>query len=129
VARGGIEPPTQRLLLNLTKLHFLSTSITSEVAMSVKVIGLIKLQDNLAFEEYRAQVSQTIELYQGNIVSRGNISNIFWNELNCKNFDSFVEINFPTQQLANDWANSPEYQKILSVRNKAMNLTLFSTTI
>ncbi len=96
--------------------------------MSVKVIGLIKLQDNLAFEEYRAQVGQTIELYQGSVVSRGRISNIFWNELNSEKFDSFVEINFPTQRLANDWANSPEYQKILSVRNKAMNLTLFSIT-
>ena len=95
--------------------------------MSVKLIGLIKIQDHMAFEEYRAQVSQTIAIYQGSIASRGKISNIFWNELNCEKFESFVEIIFPTQELANDWADSPEYRKIISVRSQAMSITLFST--
>jgi uncharacterized protein (DUF1330 family) len=103
--------------------------ITFEVAMQVKIIGLIRLQDNGAFEEYKAEVNQTIEIYQGSISLRGKVSKIFWNELNCENFESFVEINFPTQKLANEWANSPEYQKIISVRNEAMSLTLFSITV
>ena len=35
--------------------------------MMVKVIGLMELMDQSAFEHYRSQVSHTVELYQGSI--------------------------------------------------------------
>jgi len=94
--------------------------------MSIKVIGLIKVQDELAFEEYRGQVSQTIELYEGKILTRGVRSKTLWNQLNCEEFNGFVEIEFQSESAADRWANSPEYQALLQVRTKAMKLTLFS---
>jgi len=95
----------------------------------VKVIGLIELQDQSAFEQYRSQVGQTVERYKGTINNRGSVNEIFWNELHCEPFSAFVELTFPNQEDAHTWAHSPEYQALISIRSKAMKLTLFSVAI
>lgn len=95
----------------------------------VKVIGLIEVIDNTAFEQYRSQVSQTVEIYKGKIVARGSVAEIFWNELNCEQFSSFVEIHFPSKDDAHAWAISNEYQNLVEVRNRAMKLTLFTASV
>ena len=95
----------------------------------VKVIGLIELQDQSAFEQYRSQVGQTVERYKGTINNRGSVNEIFWNELHCEPFSAFVELTFPNQEDAHMWAHSPEYQALISIRSKAMKLTLFSVAI
>jgi uncharacterized protein (DUF1330 family) len=97
--------------------------------MTIKVLGLIELQDQSAFEQYRAQVGQTVELYQGSIQARGTVTELFWNELDCAAFSAFVELHFPTQALAHAWAHSPEYQSLIAIRNQAMKLTLFGVAI
>ncbi|WP_255532732.1 DUF1330 domain-containing protein [Polynucleobacter sp. MWH-Jannik1A5] len=97
--------------------------------MMVKVIGLIELRDEGAFEQYRSQVGQTVELYKGSIKNRGSIADVFWNELGCAPFSTFVELEFPSEQDAKTWANSPEYQSLVPIRSKAMKLTLFSIAI
>ena len=97
--------------------------------MMVKVIGLIELTDQKAFEQYRSQVGQTVGLYQGSIKNRGSVAELYWNELGCAPFSSFVELDFPTAHDVHAWANSPEYQSIVPIRNKAMKLTLFSVSI
>ena len=97
--------------------------------MMVKVIGLIELNDQSAFEQYRSQVGQTVELYKGSISSRGAVVEQFWNELNCAPFSSFVELDFPSPEAAHTWANSAEYQSLVPIRSKAMKLTLFSVAI
>ena len=97
--------------------------------MTVKVIGLIELTDQNAFEQYRKQVGQTVELYKGSIHNRGSVTEVFWTELNCAKFSSFVELSFPSQEYAHAWAHSPEYQTLVAIRNKAMKLTLFAATI
>ncbi len=95
----------------------------------VKVIGLMELTDQNAFEQYRSQVGQTVEPYQGSIKNRGLVTELFWNELGCAPFSTFVELEFPSEQDAHAWANSPEYQSLISIRSKAMKLTLFSVVI
>ena len=97
--------------------------------MLIKVIGLMELTDQSAFELYRSQVSQTVALYRGQIKARGTIGEIFWNELGCTPFTTFVELEFPSAQDAHAWANSPEYQSLVPIRSKAMKLTLFSVAI
>ncbi|CAM3795334.1 DUF1330 domain-containing protein [Polynucleobacter arcticus] len=96
--------------------------------MTIKVIGLIELNNLAAFEEYRSQVGDTVALYGGTITSRGTFTSFLWNELECKSFNAFVELEFSDLAHSQSWANSPEYQRLLSVRNKAMKLTLFSVT-
>jgi uncharacterized protein (DUF1330 family) len=97
--------------------------------MTVKVIGLIELTDQNAFEQYRNKVGQTLELFKGSIENRGSVNEIFWNELNCARFSAFVELTFPSQEDAKAWAHSPEYQALVAIRNTAMKLTLFAVTI
>ena len=96
--------------------------------MTIKVIGLIQLNDLEAFEEYRSQVGDTVALYEGKITSRGSFNEFFWNELKCEAFNAFVELEFPDKEHAQCWAKSPEYQNLLPIRDKAMKLTLFSVS-
>jgi uncharacterized protein (DUF1330 family) len=97
--------------------------------MTIKVIGLIQLNDPSAFEEYRSQVGQTVAFYQGAITARGTLNQFLWNELECAPFNAFVELEFPNLECSQSWARSPEYQHLLPIRSKAMRLTLFSVTV
>ena len=97
--------------------------------MTTKVIGLIQLNDQEAFEGYRSQVGDTVALYQGKISSRGTFNAFFWNELHCDSFSAFVELEFPDLEHSQSWANGPEYQSLLAIRSKAMKLTLFSVSL
>jgi uncharacterized protein (DUF1330 family) len=108
-------------------IHYQNKLLGDE--MTIKVIGLIELKDLEAFEEYRSQVGNTVALYQGKIVSRGTLNTLLWNELECGSFSAFVELEFPNLERSQAWANSPEYQSLLSIRSKAMKLTLFSVTV
>jgi len=97
--------------------------------MAVKVIGLIELTDQGAFEQYRNYVGKTVELYKGTIVHRGVVTEMFWNELSCQPFSAFVELHFPSKEDAHAWAHSSEYQSLVAIRNQAMTLTLFGVEI
>lgn len=94
--------------------------------MAVHVLGLIELKDPLAFKEYRKQVGATVEQYGGRITQRGVRGDVFWNELECKHFSAYVQLEFPTAIDAQRWAASPEYLALVPIRNQAMRLTLFS---
>jgi uncharacterized protein (DUF1330 family) len=92
----------------------------------MKIIGLIKVVDPSAFEDYRSQVGATVVRYGGEIILRGKVAKIAWNELGCEPFEAIVELSFPSDTAANAWMTSPEYAALLNVRSKAMRLTLFS---
>lgn len=97
--------------------------------MSVKIIGMIRLKDAQAFEVYRSKVGATVELYGGTIAARRTVDKTYWNELPCGEFGAFVELNFPSAEHADRWANSVEYQAIVAVRQEAMDLTLFRVQV
>ncbi len=97
--------------------------------MSVHVIGIFKIQSPRDFDDYRAQVGATIELYGGKVIRRGVCDDPFWNQLNASAFDTFVELSFSSMEDAKRWANSPEYSALLPVRERAMQLTLFPVTV
>jgi uncharacterized protein (DUF1330 family) len=94
--------------------------------MTIRVVGLIKLQDMAAFDVYRAQVGATIERFGGTICRRGEPFAMPWNELNCDSFDAYVELEFPDEAAALAWSGSAEYLALVPVRSKAMKLTLFA---
>ena len=93
--------------------------------MTVKIIGMIRLKDLQAFDVYRSRVGPTVEQYGGAVAARGTVDKTYWNELPCSEFGAFVELSFPSAEHADRWAASPEYQSIVSVRQDAMDLTLF----
>ena len=94
--------------------------------MAVTVLGLIELKDPSAFDEYRKQVGATVEQYGGRITQRGVRGDVFWNELECKPFSAYVQLEFPAAIDAQRWAASPEYLALLPIRNRARQLTLYS---
>ena len=94
--------------------------------MTTRLIGLIRLVDAAAFDEYRSRVGTTVEKYGGMVVHRGTLAHCYWNELGCDAFDTFVELQFPTLEDATRWASSEDYQNLLQVRKQAMQLTLFA---
>lgn len=94
--------------------------------MTVQVLGCIKLKDGSAFAIYRSKVGATIEQFGGKVVFRGELADVFWNDLNCGGFDCFVQIEFPDLLSAKNWAISAEYATLLEVRHRAMDLTLFT---
>jgi uncharacterized protein (DUF1330 family) len=91
------------------------------------VIGLIKVLDSEAFVTYRSRVGETVIKHGGVITYRGSKTRILWNELGVEDFEACVEIEFPSADVANQWASSAEYQSLLAIRSKAMRLTLFVT--
>ena len=91
----------------------------------VTFIGLIKSLDQVALKDYLSKVGQTVDLYGGQVAARGETLTPMWNELNCKTFDSYVEVLFDSFERANEWSHSPEYQNLLPIRNKAMQVTFF----
>ena len=93
--------------------------------MTVKIFGMIRLKETQAFDVYRSKVGATVEHYGGTVSGRGIVDKTYWNELPCGNFGAFVELSFPSAEHADLWANSPEYQSIVPVRQGAMDLTLF----
>ena len=97
--------------------------------MTVKLIGLIKLIEPTAFEEYRSQVGATVEKFGGRVTQRASVTQTFWNELGSDEFegpDAFVELEFANLADAARWATSDDYGELLAVRSRAMKLTLFA---
>lgn len=92
----------------------------------IKVIGLIKILDQKAYEAYRSQVGQTVAIYGGSVAFRGEKKFMPCNELDCQDFDACVELEFPSEEAAQAWSLSPEYSALLPVRSKAMRLLLFA---
>jgi uncharacterized protein (DUF1330 family) len=97
--------------------------------MACKVIGLIQVKNQEAFDNYRTQVPGTIKAYGGEVLGRGVVGTLLWNELNCEGFQLTVEIIFPDVRAAQGWAESREYQELLAVRSEAIRLTLFVVDI
>lgn len=94
--------------------------------MSTKVIGLIKVTDANAFDDYRSRVGATVEKFNGHVRYRGTRTTWFWNQLDCGEFDAFVELEFPNSDDARHWAASDDYRRLLEVRHQAMRLSLFA---
>ena len=93
--------------------------------MSVKVIGLIRLNDSVAFSEYKSEVGATVALCGGVVSDRGPLEKVYWDELATGHFDAYVEVSFPTAEAADAWVSSTEYQSILAISKVALDVSLF----
>jgi uncharacterized protein (DUF1330 family) len=77
-----------------------------------------RLTDPKMFDEYRSQVIPTIEAYGGRFVVRGGKFTVLEGEMP---FERIAVLEFPSRKAAEDWYNSPAYQKILPLRLNAMD--------
>jgi len=83
--------------------------------MAAYFIVEIEVTDPTPFEEYRKQVSPTIEKYGGRYVVRGG---------KCETIEGawapkrVVVLEFPSVEQAKRWYDSPEYKPLLALRLK-----------
>ena len=76
-----------------------------------------EVTDPAGFEEYRKQVPGTVEKYGGKFLVRGGKFTALEGEMP---FERIAVLEFPSRKAAEDWYNSPAYQKILPLRLNAM---------
>jgi uncharacterized protein (DUF1330 family) len=76
-----------------------------------------RIHDPKMFEEYRKQVMATLEAYGAKFLVRGGKFTALEGEMP---FERIAVLEFPSRKAAEDWYNSPAYQKILPLRLNAM---------
>ncbi|MDA0997547.1 MAG: DUF1330 domain-containing protein [Proteobacteria bacterium] len=80
------------------------------------VIAQISVTDPEIFEEYRAQVPATFEIYGGEYVVRGGAMEILEGD---SKYSRIVVIKFPSMAKAKAWHRSVEYATPLALRQAA----------
>lgn len=81
--------------------------------MSAYVIGDIEVTDPAGYEEYRKQVLAVVTKYGGKFLVRGGKFTALEGDMP---FERIAMLEFPSRKAAEDWYNSPAYQKILPLR-------------
>jgi len=90
--------------------------------MSVYLIATIDVTDPAAYERYRAQVPATIERYGGRFLVRGGAIEALEGEVIPKRV---VVVEFPDQERARTWWDSPEYAPLKALRKSASRGDLY----
>jgi uncharacterized protein (DUF1330 family) len=90
--------------------------------MPVYVIGQIsKIKDMDKWLDYKSKVKDTIELYRGKVLFRGQKCDSF---IGQSDFVEIVTLEFESLEIAKKWYESEEYQAIASIREKGAEVTL-----
>jgi uncharacterized protein (DUF1330 family) len=84
-------------------------------------VGHIHVKNAAAWEVYRSQVGATIAQYGGQLLFRGQQQRVFSGKMPHENV---VALQFESLEAANRWHESPEYQALLPIREKAADVTL-----
>jgi uncharacterized protein (DUF1330 family) len=84
--------------------------------MAAYIIADVRVIDPVAYEEYRRQVSATLERYGGRFLVRGGAAQSLeggWEP------QRIVVLQFESSEHARAWYNSPEYAPLLRLRQAA----------
>ena len=81
--------------------------------MKAYVIATETVNDEATFARYRAEVPRTVEPFGGRFVVRGGDISVLEGEWK---HPRLVVIEFPSRAAAQDWYNSPAYQKVIGLR-------------
>jgi uncharacterized protein (DUF1330 family) len=84
--------------------------------MKTFVIAAETINDDAMFSEYRKRVTATIERFGGQVIVRGGEFNRLEGEWPHRRV---AIIEFPSRDAAQDWYNSPDYQKIIPLRKNS----------
>jgi uncharacterized protein (DUF1330 family) len=89
--------------------------------MPAYVIGQIHVRDPAVWREYVSQVGGTIAQYGGEVTFRAERAKVFAGE---SPFESTVVIKFADQTAANRWHDSPEYSRLIPLRDASADVIL-----
>lgn len=90
--------------------------------MSAYVVVDTKIEDPVAYEDYKAQARPIAETYGGVYRARGGTMVVSEDELWRPH--RLVIVEFPSVSQAEAFLNSPEYAPVKAIRNKAAKCTL-----
>ena len=77
--------------------------------------------DPEAFDAYRAHAPETIQRYGGEYIVRGGVYEVLEGP---DPLPRLVVIRFPSMSAAKDWYGSPDYRKLLAVRQRSAKTNL-----
>jgi uncharacterized protein (DUF1330 family) len=84
--------------------------------MKAYVIGEIEVTDPLLYDDYRKQVADTIQKYEGSFKARGGKAQGLEGGWAPKRI---VVLEFPSYEQALKWYRSPEYAPLITLRQRA----------
>ncbi len=84
--------------------------------MTAYVIAQIDVQDNDAYETYKAMAPAAIEAYGGKYIARGGAMEVLEGE---SDLPRTVILEFPDMDTARKWYDSPEYMAARKAREGA----------
>ncbi len=93
-------------------------------------VGLIQVRDPAQWEHYVSQVGLTITQYGGRIIFRGAKRQVMAGEdiINTRAHDRVVTLEFADETAAKRWHDSPEYQRLVQIRDLGADVTLILYT-
>ena len=96
--------------------------------MSTYLIGQIHIQDPAGYQLYAAKVLGTLKEFKGRLVFLSNEVSVLEGKWP---FPRTVIMEFENKDLATRWYNSPEYQKIIPLRQTSAqtNIVLIENTL
>ena len=92
--------------------------------MPAYLIGDVEVIDSVAYEEYRQKVPAVIAAYGGRYQARGGVVVLLegnWSPKRC------IVLEFPSLDQFKTWWNSPEYQPLKALRERAARSNLVVT--
>ena len=84
-------------------------------------VGHIRVKNADAWEQYQGRVGTTIAQHGGQLLFRGEQQRLFSGEMS---HEKVVALRFETLDAANRWHDSPEYQALIPIRERAAEVTL-----
>ena len=84
-------------------------------------VGHIRVKDADAWEQYQSRVGATVALHGGKLLFRGQQERLFSGEMS---HEKVVALQFENLDAANRWHDSPEYQALIPIRQRAADITL-----
>jgi len=84
-------------------------------------VGHIRVKNADAWEQYQSRVGATVALHGGELLFRGQQERLFSGEMS---HEKVVALQFENLDAANRWHDSPEYQALIPIRQRAADVTL-----
>jgi len=92
--------------------------------MAAYLVGHITVKDDTLWQEYVAGVAESIAPFDANIIFRGKLARVL-----AGSHDLVVVIEFSDLAALDNWFNSPKYQSLIPLRDKAANVVIPTYTV
>lgn len=97
-----------------------------KIVSAAYYVGLIRVRDALRWQEYIDLVGATVAQYGGRVLFRGANGQIMAGKqlVGTTPFDRVVTLQFTDEAAARRWHDSPEYQRLVPIRDRGADVVL-----